>query len=135
MDDKLTQAEIEALVDAAKVSEAEEAPKPQAHPAEFAPVQAPRTPPSSPPAQIQMLLDVPLEISVELGRARRTIGDVLQLGPGAVIELDKMAGEPVDILANGKRVARGEVVVVDEQFAVRLTEIVAAVDRLAGLRE
>ncbi len=83
---------------------------------------------------IELLLDVPLRISVELGRATMSIRDVLGLGSGSVVELDKMAGEPVDIMANERLIARGEVVVVDENFGVRVTDIVTIEKRLNSLR-
>lgn len=73
---------------------------------------------------IRLLLDIELEVSVELGRTRMRIKDVLSLGEGSIIELDKLVGEPVDIYANNKLIARGEVVVIDEDFGVRVTEIV-----------
>ncbi|MEN6370659.1 MAG: flagellar motor switch protein FliN [Armatimonadota bacterium] len=73
---------------------------------------------------MDILLDVQLELSVELGRASMPVREVLQLGPGAVVELNKLGGEPVDILVNGRPIARGEVVVVDENFGVRVTEII-----------
>ena len=73
---------------------------------------------------MDLLLDVQLELSVELGRALIPVKEVLQLGPGSVVELNKLGGEPVDILVNGRPIARGEVVVVDENFGVRVTEIV-----------
>ena len=66
---------------------------------------------------IDLILDVPLEISVELGRTQKKIQDILELNSGSIIELDKMAGEPVDILVNGKIIAKGEVVVIDDNFA------------------
>ncbi|HLH25556.1 MAG TPA: flagellar motor switch protein FliN [Chloroflexota bacterium] len=84
-------------------------------------------------AGIDLLLDVALEVSVELGRTRMTIGELLALRPGSVIELDKLAGEPADILVNGTRIARGEVVVVDEKFGVRVLEIVSPAKRLATM--
>lgn len=77
---------------------------------------------------IDLILDVSLKISVELGRARLPIREVLELGPGSIVELDKLAGEPVDILANDRIIARGEVVVVDENFGVRITDIMASRD-------
>lgn len=83
---------------------------------------------------IELLLDVSLQVTVELGRTRRQIRDVLTLGPGSVVELDKLAGEPVDVLVNGKRIARGEVVVIDEHFGVRITDIVSPVERAQSLR-
>ncbi len=84
--------------------------------------------------RLQMLLDVPLQVSVELGRAVADIRKITSLGTGSVIELDRQAGEPVDVLVNGKLIARGEVVVVDESFAVRITEIVSLEDRIRNLR-
>lgn len=76
---------------------------------------------------IDLLLDVSVQITVELGRTSRRIRDVLALGPGAVVELEKLAGEPVDLLVNGKLIARGEVVVIGENFGVRITEIAGSV--------
>jgi flagellar motor switch protein FliN/FliY len=73
--------------------------------------------------------DIPLEITVELGRTRLLIRDILDLGTGSIIELDKLAGEPVDLFANGLIVARGEVIVIDDNFGVRVTEIITAADR------
>ncbi|MDI6637793.1 MAG: flagellar motor switch protein FliN [Bacillota bacterium] len=83
-------------------------------------------------SNIDLLLDVPLPITVELGRTSMTIRDILDLGPGSVVELDRVAGEPVDILVNGKLVARGEVVVIDENFGVRVVDIVAPAERLSS---
>ena len=76
------------------------------------------------PANINLIMDVPLEVTVELGRTKKAISDVLDFSPGTIIELDKIAGEPVDVLVNGKLVARGEVVVIEESFGVRVTEII-----------
>jgi flagellar motor switch protein FliN/FliY len=84
--------------------------------------------------RLDMLLDVPLDVSVELGRCRMTIQDLLALGPGAVIELDKIAGEPLDVLINDRLVARGEAVVVNDKFGVRITDIVSPSERIARLR-
>ncbi|GGH82202.1 flagellar motor switch protein FliN/FliY [Pullulanibacillus pueri] len=82
---------------------------------------------------IDLLLDVPLTVTVELGRTRKRIKDILELGPGSVIELEKLAGEPVDVLINEKPIAKGEVVVIDENFGVRITEIINQRDRLQKL--
>lgn len=82
---------------------------------------------------LDVILDIPLEISVELGRARMVINDLLQLGQGSVIELSKLAGEPLEIFVNGKLVARGEVVVVNEKFGVRVTDIVSPMERVKSL--
>ena len=76
-------------------------------------------------SKLKMILDVPLKVSVELGRTKMLINDLLQLGQGSVIELDKIAGEPMEILVNDKLVAMGEVVVVNEKFGVRLTDVVS----------
>ncbi|HEY3080038.1 MAG TPA: flagellar motor switch protein FliN [Chloroflexota bacterium] len=85
-------------------------------------------------ANIDLLMDVNLKVSVQLGRATMSIREILELGPGFVIELDKLAGEPVDILVNDKPIARGEVVVVDENFGVRVVDIIAPAKRVTALR-
>ncbi len=79
---------------------------------------------------IALLLDVPMRVTVELGRTKMTIKEILGLGEGSIIELDKLAGEPVDILVNDKLIAQGEVVVIDENFAVRVTKIVTPMERI-----
>ncbi|SHJ05870.1 flagellar motor switch phosphatase FliY [Lutispora thermophila] len=79
---------------------------------------------------IDLIMDVPLEITVELGRTKRLIKDILEFGPGTVVELDRLAGEPVDVIVNGKFIAKGEVVVIDESFGVRITDIVSPSKRL-----
>lgn len=82
---------------------------------------------------MDLLLDIDLELSVELGRASIPVRDVLNMGPGSIVELDKLAGEPVDILINGKYIAKGEVVVVDDHFGVRVTEISSRAERINRL--
>ncbi len=84
---------------------------------------------------ISLLLDVPMTLTVELGRTTQLVQDILGLGEGSIIELDKLAGEPVDLLVNGKLIAKGEVVVIDENFGVRVTDIVSPAERLSGLQE
>jgi flagellar motor switch protein FliN/FliY len=79
-------------------------------------------------------LDVPLQVSVELGRTRKAIKEILALTSGSVIELDRMAGEPVDILVNGKVIAKGEVVVIDDSFGVRITDIISPDKRISNLK-
>ena len=79
---------------------------------------------------ITIIRDVPLEVTVELGRTRKPIKEILEFNPGTVIELDKLAGEPIDILVNGKFIARGEVVVIDENFGVRVTDIISSEERI-----
>lgn len=82
---------------------------------------------------LDFVLDIPLEISVELGRTRMLINDLLQLGQGSVVELAKLAGEPMEIFVNGKLFARGEAVVVNEKFGVRLTDIISPSERVKSL--
>jgi flagellar motor switch protein FliN/FliY len=93
------------------------------------------SPAANPPSRrLELLLDVPLELSVELGRTRMSIQELLSLGPGSVVELDKVAGEPLDILVNDRLVARGEAVVVNDKFGIRITDIVSPAERIARLR-
>ena len=82
---------------------------------------------------LEFILDIPLELSVELGRTRMLINDLLQLGQGSIVELNKLAGEPLEIYINRKLIARGEVVVVNEKFGVRLTDIITPMDRVKSL--
>ena len=83
---------------------------------------------------LNMLLDIPLQVTVELGRTKRSVKEILDLSSGSIIELDKLAGEPVDILVNSRLIAKGEVVVIDENFGVRITDILSQADRLNNLR-
>lgn len=85
------------------------------------------------PQTLDFILDVTLQVTVEVGRTRMTIQDLLQLGQGSVVELEKLAGEPLDIYINGKQVARGEAVIVNEKFGVRLTDIISPEDRIESL--
>ncbi len=84
---------------------------------------------------LELLMDIPLEISVELGRVKMLVKDVVELGTGSIVEIDKAAGEPVDVMVNGRLVARGEVVVIEDNFGVRLTEILNPQERLQRLGE
>ncbi len=83
---------------------------------------------------IDLLMDVDLPVSIELGKTRMNVSDILSLGPGSVVELDKLVGEPVDLLVNSKCVARGEVVVVDENFGLRITQLVSPEERIKNLQ-
>lgn len=83
---------------------------------------------------LSMLLDIPLQVTVELGRTKRSVKEILELSSGSIIELDKLAGEPVDILVNNRLIAKGEVVVIDENFGVRVTDILSQTDRLKKIR-
>ena len=92
------------------------------------------SPATEEPVNMEFLLDIPLEVTVELGRTKMLINDMLKLGQGSVIELSKLAGESLEILANQKPIARGEVVVVNEKYGVRLTEVISPMERVEGLR-
>lgn len=107
---------------------------PTVHPAQFAPLTQGQLGAQG-PSSLDLILDVPLKVTVELGRTRMQIREVLDLANGSVVELDKLAGEPVDLLVNGKLIARGEVVVIDENFGIRVTDIVSQAERLSGFRK
>ena len=94
--------------------------------------QAPAAP-NNPMSGLDRVMDIPLAISVELGRTKMLIGELLQLGEGSVLELSKLAGEPLDVLVHGKLVARGEAVVVNDKFGIRLTDIVSPSERIQSL--
>lgn len=83
---------------------------------------------------LNLLLDIPLQVTVELGRTKKLIKDILDLSAGSIIQLDKLAGEHVDILVNNKLIAKGEVVVIDENFGVRVTDIISPIDRVSKLQ-
>ena len=85
-------------------------------------------------SNLELILDIQLEVKVELGRTQRKIREVLELGPGSVVELDRLAGEPVDVLVNDKLFAKGEVVVIDENFGVRITDILSIEERIEALK-
>lgn len=97
--------------------------------AEFMPLQSPASQEVA-PANLGLLYDVPLNVTVELGRTKKSVREVLELSQGSIIELDKLAGEPVDIYVNQQRIARGEVVVIEENFGVRVTEIIQPHERI-----
>jgi flagellar motor switch protein FliN len=99
--------------------------------AEFQQLQQPAG--SSEPRNLDLLMDVDLPVAIELGRTKMAISDILALGPGSVVELNKLAGEPVDLLVNNKVVARGEVVVIDENFGLRITQLITPEERLRAL--
>lgn len=89
---------------------------------------------AAPVQTLDFILDIPLKVTVELGRTKMMIRDVLQLAQGSVVELSKFAGEPLEVLVNEKLVARGEVVVVNEKFGIRLTDIISPVERIEQLK-
>jgi len=86
------------------------------------------------PGRLDMILDIPVHLAVELGRTKIAIRDLLQLAQGSVIELDALAGEPMDILINGCLIAQGEVVVVNEKFGIRLTDVISPAERIRKLK-
>jgi flagellar motor switch protein FliN/FliY len=102
-------------------------------PVDYAPFETTTAGPVAPPAaptpasaeELERLHDVPVELAVEIGRTHMTIREALALGPGSIVTLNRLAGEPVDLLVNGKPIARGEVVVIDEEFGLRVTEVLA----------
>lgn len=155
--------EVAATITEEKVYQApiQQQPSMQTQQVHEVPVQAPvqysqqQTRPQAPPVEVQqaqfasfeapslsqnesrnlnLLLDIPLQVTVELGRTKRTVKEILELTSGSIIELDKLAGEPVDILVNNRHVAKGEVVVIDENFGVRITDILSQAERINNLR-
>ncbi len=103
-----------------------------AHPVQFAPLE--NASGGSSGSNLDLLLGVTLQVTVELGRTKMNIEEILHLGPGSVVELEKLAGEPVDVLINDKMIARGEVVVLDDRFGVRITDVLPPVQRINSLR-
>ena len=85
------------------------------------------------PKNLDFILDIPMQVTVQVGSTKMVIRELLQLGQGSVIELDKLAGEPMEVLVNNKLVARGEVVVVNEKFGIRLTDVISAAERVQQL--
>lgn len=85
------------------------------------------------PRNLDLILDIPVTLAVELGRTRMVIEEILQLGQGSVLELDKLAGEPLDILVQGRPIGKGEVVVVNEKLGIRLTDIISPAERIQKL--
>jgi flagellar motor switch protein FliN/FliY len=83
---------------------------------------------------LDVILDIPVTLSVEIGRTRQTIRNLLQLNQGSVVELDRLAGEPMDVLVNGTMIAHGEIVVVNEKFGIRLTDVISAAERVKKLK-
>lgn len=101
---------------------------------DLAPSPAPASAPSSGEVNLDLILDVPVTLTLEVGRTRIPIRNLLQLNQGSVVELERMAGEPLDVYVNGTLVAQGEVVVVNERFGVRLTDVVSPSERIKRLR-
>jgi flagellar motor switch protein FliN len=112
-----------AVVDVSAAATGQPSGEPAVRPVEYSHIRGGSS--GSASSGVELIMDVQLQVSVELGRASLTVRDVLALGAGSVVELDKHAGEPVEVVVNTKTVARGEVVVIDENFGVRITEIVS----------
>ena len=110
----------------------QQGPPPPIRPAQFSPIMPPGDFP--PASSLDLVMDIPLRLTVELGSSKMKIKEVLELGRGSVLELNRLSGEPVDLLVNGKLVAKGEVVVINENFGLRITEIVGQAERLNGLK-
>ncbi|MHA6258718.1 flagellar motor switch phosphatase FliY [Sporosarcina sp. CAU 1771] len=108
-------------------------PQVQVQQAQFASFESPKLNQSE-AHNLDMLMDIPLQVTVELGRTQRSVKEILEMSSGSIIELDKLAGEPVDILVNSRLIAKGEVVVIDENFGVRITDILSQTERLNNLR-
>jgi flagellar motor switch protein FliN len=102
--------------------------------AEFPELRAERMPDTQGDIRLDAILDVPVTVSMEIGRSRISIRNLLQLNQGSVVELDRLAGEPMDVLVNGTLVAQGEVVVVNDKFGIRLTDIISPSERVKRLR-
>jgi len=83
---------------------------------------------------LKLIMDVPLQVTVELGSTKMRIKEILELGVGSVIELDKLASDPVDVYVNGRLIAKGEVVVIDETFGIKITDIISPVERITNLQ-
>lgn len=138
-DDKLAAEWAAALASdeqgAIQQEKAQAALRPQAMDAQFKDMtdiaKAPR--PDGHRRELDFILDIPLDVSAELGRTRLLINELLQLGQGSVVELNKLAGEPLEVFVNGKLVARGEAVVINEKFGVRLTDIISPIERVKQL--
>ncbi len=106
----------------------------EASPADFQNLQADAMPASAMEENIEMILDIPVTVSVEIGRSKINIRNLLKLNQGSVVELDRLAGEPMDVIVNGTLIAHGEVVVVNEKFGVRLTDVISATERVKKLK-
>ncbi|AUW94959.1 MAG: flagellar motor switch protein FliN [Sulfobacillus thermosulfidooxidans] len=127
---RLTPEELAALTQG--LSDTSGAEEIEARPVEFAELTGPAVPRPGQTAGVDFLWDVPMDVEVVLGTSALAVHDVLEMGPGSVVELDRAYGEPVDVFLNGRIVARGEVVIVGEQFGVKITEILASVKEMAG---
>ena len=122
-----------APAEAAPAQESSPAPAAEVHPVQFGPL-GPPAPAEGEAPNLDLLLDVSLPVSVEVGRAQMPLESILDLVPGSIVPLDKKAEEPIDLRVNGKLVARGEVVLVDDTYGLRVTQIVDRAGRIASLK-
>lgn len=118
----------------AEQAEVEAPPKEPARPAGLDQLQANAASNKENPINLDVLMDVPVTLSMEIGRTSVNIRSLLQLNQGSIVELDRLAGEPLDVLVNGTLIARGEVVVINEKFGIRLTDVISPAERLKKLR-
>ena len=112
----------------------DDAAEPEAQPAKFDKLQDEGRPAGDAEANLDVIMDIPVTVSMEIGRTTINIRNLLQLNQGSVVELDRLAGEPMDVLVNGTLIAHGEVVVVNEKFGIRLTDVISAAERIKKLR-
>ncbi len=119
---------------AAAMNEQADAEEASAAPADFQNLQPDAAALNSMEENIEMILDIPVTVSVEIGRSKINIRNLLKLNQGSVVELDRLAGEPMDVIVNGTLIAHGEVVVVNEKFGVRLTDVISAEERVKKLK-
>ncbi len=135
MSDEMTQENEEAMSDdwAAALSEQAEQ-KSAAKPAAMAELHDDARPVETDDVNLDVILDIPVTISMEIGRTRINIRNLLQLNQGSVVELDRLAGEPLDVLVNGTLIAHGEVVVVNEKYGIRLTDVISPAERVKKLK-
>jgi len=124
-------ADHEVATSGAKTPPPATAPSPSPAPASFPSLDGGGV--ASAPKNIDFILDIPMQVTVQVGSTKMVIRELLQLGQGSVIELEKLAGEPMEVLVNNKLVARGEVVVVNEKFGIRLTDVISAAERVQQL--
>jgi flagellar motor switch protein FliN len=135
-DDNRSEADwAEALVDPKEAGAAQDEPGGVLSGDTSRPMHGPGAAADAPVNDINMVLDIPVQLSVELGRTRVSIKHILQLGQGSVVELDALAGEPMDVLVNGYLIAQGEVVVVNDKFGIRLTDVVTPSERLRRINK
>ncbi len=116
-----------------QAEEESDAPPVAAHRADFTPLQSAPMAEADKDGNLKMIMDIPVEIKVEVGNSRLTIREILNLSPGAIIELDRTAGSPADIIVNGTIVGQGDVVIVEESYGIRITKLAAPEDRLNSL--